>query len=163
MSDTDDVDLDEITDDKPTMGRPSSYKPEYAKQAEKLSLLGATDTDLADFFGVSVRTIERWRVNFEDFCRAIKDAKEYADNRVERSLYQRAMGYEVDAVKIFMPAGADEPVYAKYRERVAPDTAAQIFWLKNRRKDKWREKSEQEHTGSLKIEWSPSTDDEPSV
>ena len=126
--------------------RPTKYKKEYAKQAEKLCLLGATDTDLADFFGVSVRTVERWRAEHDDFCRAVKAAKNEADDRVERSLYQRAVGYETDAVKIFMPAGAEKPVYAPYRERVAPDTAAAIFWLKNRRKDQWRDRIENEHT-----------------
>lgn len=143
----------EMVDDNPGMGRPTVYKPEFCAQAEKLSLLGATDADLADFFGVTTRTIDRWKGIYPDFCLAIKDAKETANNRVERSLYQRAMGYEYDAVKIFMPAGADEPVYAKYREKVAPDTAAAIFWLKNRRKDKWRDKTEQEQSGTVRIMW----------
>lgn len=70
-----------------------------------------------------------------------------ADDRVERSLYQRAVGYQADAVKIFMPAGAAEPVYAPYRENVQPDTTAAIFWLKNRRKEQWRDVTRQEQTG----------------
>jgi len=52
--------------------------------------------------------------------------------RVERSLFHRANGYNYDAVKIFMPAGRDKPVYAPYIEHVPPDTTAGIFWLKNR-------------------------------
>ena len=52
--------------------------------------------------------------------------------RVERSLYQRAVGYHYDSVKIFMPAGAKKPIYAPYVEHVPPDTIAAIFWLKNR-------------------------------
>jgi hypothetical protein len=81
------------------------------------------------------------------FCQALKAGKEAADQRVERSLYQRAVGYAHDAVKIFMPAGASAPVYAPYVERVAPDTTAAIFWLKNRKKDEWRDVSRQEQTG----------------
>jgi hypothetical protein len=46
-----------------------------------------------------------------------------------------------------MPAGAKKPVYAKYQEHVPPDVTAQIFWLKNRRRDEWRDKQEHEHTG----------------
>jgi hypothetical protein len=137
--------------DVAVMGRPTKYKKEYAKQAEKLCLLGATDTDLADFFGVSVRTVERWRAEHADFCRSVKAAKNEADDRVERSLYQRAVGYETDAVKIFMPAGSEKPVYAAYRERVAPDTAAAIFWLKNRRKDQWRDRIENEHLHTVTL------------
>lgn len=81
-----------------------------------------------------------------------------ADERVERSLYQRAIGYEQSAVKIFMPANAAAPVYAKYREIISPDTTAAIFWLKNRRPDLWRDKQELEHRGSLTVVQAPLDD-----
>jgi hypothetical protein len=123
-------------------GRPSEYNPEYARQAEKLALFGATDQEMADFFEVDVRTIYRWKHVHDDFCQAIKTGKEIADERVERSLYQRAIGYEQEEVKIFMPAGAEHPVYAPFRAKVAPDTTAAIFWLKNRRRDAWTDKQE---------------------
>jgi hypothetical protein len=128
-------------------GRPSEYKAEYADQAEKLCLLGATDIEIADFFEVTARTIYRWKNTFPEFCQALKAGKEKADERVERSLYQRAIGYSHEAVKIFMPANAPAPVYAPYREQFPPDTAAAIFWLKNRRPDEWRDKTQQELTG----------------
>lgn len=127
-------------------GRPSKYKPEFAKQAAKLCALGATDADLADFFDVNTSTIWRWTGRYEEFCNALKTAKEQADERVERSLYQRAVGFEHDAVKIMQYEG--QPVIVPYREKVAPDTTACIFWLKNRRKDQWRDKQELEHTAS---------------
>ncbi len=128
-------------------GRPSSYKPEFAQQAAKLCALGATDAELADFFQVTTVTIWRWQSVHEEFLNALKRGKDAADERVERSLYARATGYTHDAVKIFMPAGAKEPVYAKYQEHVPPDVTAQIFWLKNRRREEWRDKQEHEHTG----------------
>ena len=68
--------------------------------------------------------------------------KEIADERVERSLYQRAIGYEQDEVKIFMPANSAEPVYAPFRAKISPDVTAAIFWLKNRRSQDWRDKQE---------------------
>src|SRR4051812_34172946 len=113
------------------MARPSSYKPEFAEQAAKLAMLGATDQEMADFFEIDVRTLYRWKHDHDEFCQALKGAKEAADDRVERSLYQRAIGYEQDEVKIFMPGGASEPVYAPFRAKVAPDVTAAIFWLKN--------------------------------
>ena len=119
------------------IGRPTKFKPEFVEQAAKLCNLGATDADLADFFDVSVRTIERWRSENEAFCRAIKTAKDIADDRVERSLYQRAIGYQTDAVKIFQYEGSE--VIVPYRENVQADVTAQIFWLKNRRPEKWRD------------------------
>lgn len=138
-------------------GRPSDYKPEYAKQAEKLAQLGATDQEVASFFDVDVRTVYRWKHDHDDFCHALKVGKEIADDRVERSLYQKAIGYEQQDVKIFMPASAEEPVYAPFVAKIAPDTTAAIFWLKNRRSQEWRDKRETELTGAeggpLQVTW----------
>src|ERR1700678_2289802 len=126
---------------------PRSYDPEVAYQARKLCQLGATDIELADFFGVCRDTIYRWIIEFPEFSDAIKVGKEPADDRVERSLYQRSVGYSYEAVKIFMPAGARQPVYAPYREHVPPDTAAASLWLRNRRKDEWRDEQSHQHAG----------------
>lgn len=125
--------------------RPPSFKPEYSEQAAKLCLLGATDAELADFFSVATRTIYRWQAQYPEFCQSLKVAKAEADTRVERSLYNRAVGYDHEAVKIFMPAGAKKPVYAKFVEHVPPDTTAMIFWLKNRQQDRWRDVHRHEH------------------
>ena len=129
-------------------GRPSSYRNSFAGQAAKLCKLGATDADLADFFGVSIRTTQRWQAEFPAFCRALKLGKEQADQRVERSLFQRAIGYTRDNLKIFMPAGAAAPIEAPYREEVPPDVTACIFWLKNRKPEQWRDVARHEHTGA---------------
>jgi hypothetical protein len=52
--------------------------------------------------------------------------------RVKRSLYARAVGYNYEAVKIFMPANREKPVVVPYIEHVPPDVTAGIFWMKNR-------------------------------
>lgn len=126
-------------------GRPSDYDKSYCKQAERLCLLGATDGELADFFEVDVRTIYRWKAVHEDFSQALKAGKQAADDRVERSLYQRAVGYSYDTVKIFN--NLTGPTIVPYRELVPPDPTSCIFWLKNRRKDEWRDKQEHALTG----------------
>lgn len=128
-------------------GRPRSYKPEYAEQARKLCLLGATDVEVADFFGVTERTINRWKVDFPEFCHALKLGKEEADDRVEKSLYRRALGYSHEAVKIFANPTTGAEQIVPYTEHYPPDTTACIFWLKNRKKEDWRDKHDHEHTG----------------
>lgn len=125
-------------------GRPSKYKAAYAKQAAKLCELGATDQEIADFFDVEVRTVYRWKHDHAEFCHALKQGKDVADDRVERSLYQMATGYEQDEVKIFMPANAAKPVYAPFRAKIAPNVTAAIFWLKNRRPEQYRQNPEGE-------------------
>lgn len=132
-------------------GRPSSYRAEFAKQAEKLCKLGATDDDLADFFDVTITTIKNWKSRHPPFLAALKGGKEAADDRVERSLYQKAVGYTHDAVKIVTVAQGNNMgsvvESVPYREHVPPDTTACIFWLKNRRPDLWRDKVENKLSG----------------
>jgi hypothetical protein len=66
-----------------------------------------------------------------------------ADERVTRSLYQRANGYDYDSEKVFCNA-AGEVTRVPVKVHVPPDTVACIFWLKNRRKDLWRDRHETE-------------------
>lgn len=122
--------------DPPKRGRPSLYKPEYAKQATKLAQHGLTDQEIADFFEVHISTLHRWKGEFTEFCDSLKIGKESADDRVERSLYARATGYEHDEVDIRVVDHAI--VQTKLRKFYPPDSTAMIFWLKNRRPDKWR-------------------------
>lgn len=130
-------------------GRPSSYKDEFAKQAEKLCALGATDEDLADFFDVSIRTINNWKGSYGEFLHALKGGKDKADDRVERSLYQRAIGYSHDAVHMSSYQGV--VTQTPYREHFPPDTTAAIFWLKNRRSEEWRDKQDIAHSGNVSV------------
>lgn len=132
---------------KPKLGAPTEYKPEFAAQAQALCKLGATDQELADFFGVSARTIYRWKAQHEVFCQSLKVGKAEADERVERSLFARANGYEHDEVDIRVIA--NQVVQTKIRKFYPPDTTAAIFWLKNRRPAEWRDKVELEHSGTI--------------
>lgn len=119
------------------MARPSKFKPEFVQQAEKLCRLGATDIEVADFFEVDVRTLYRWKGENEQFCQALKAGKDVSDERVERSLFSRATGYEHDEVDVRVVGG--EIVQTTLRKFYPPDTTAAIFWLKNRRPEEWRE------------------------
>lgn len=124
------------------VGRPSAYRPEYAEHAFKLCLLGASDADLADFFEVQESTVNNWKRSQPEFLESLKRGKREADSRIAGSLYHRALGYEHDAVKIVADAKTGAEKQVPYIERYPPDTAAAIFWLKNRRPDLWREKQE---------------------
>ncbi len=134
-------------------GRPSSYKPEYAEQAEKLCNLGATDNEVAEFFNVSVRTVHRWKLEQEEFCHALKIGKAAADERAERSLFHKANGFtytEQQAFKVKTVTYKDgkrlkevEELQTIEVERFSPpDTTAMIFWLKNRKPGVWRDRHE---------------------
>ncbi len=126
-------------------GRPTLYREEFVERARIMADAGMTDPEIAKCLGVKERTLYRWMVRHKEFCQAVKLGKEAPDDRVERSLYKRAVGYRVKTTKVMQYEG--EPVYADYIENVQPDVAAAIFWLKNRRSDKWRDKSINEMVG----------------
>jgi len=140
------------------VGRPSKYKDEYAQQAYKLCLLGATDKDLASFFEVNEDTINQWKRDHPDFSESIKGGKEIADATVAQKLYHRAIGYEHPEDKIFNDNG--KAMVVPTTKHYAPDPTAAIFWLKNRQSAKWRDKQELEVSNvTIEVKKPVKTDD----
>jgi hypothetical protein len=120
------------------MARPTKYQKAYAEQARKLCMLGYTDDQLADFFEVAESTIHKWKIDHPEFSESIKKGKDISDGEVADSLYQRAMGYVAPDVDIRVIN--DKIVKTEIQKHYPPDTAAAIFWLKNRQKKTWRDK-----------------------
>ncbi len=117
--------------------RPSTFKTDYIRQAQELYAHGLTDRELAEAFGVSRSTIFRWRAAYPEFAEATKLGKDVADDRVERALYERAIGYEEEAVRVYHPADAEAPVIVRYKREVRPDVAAALQWMRARRPKTW--------------------------
>jgi len=117
-------------------GRPSPYKPEFARIAQRLCRNGATDIEVADILGISVRTFYRWCLLHDEFTAAVRVGKDAADDRVERALYQRAVGYEHVAEKIVTPKGGGH-VVVPYMVHIPADVRAALHWLAIRRPRPW--------------------------
>jgi transposase-like protein len=132
-----------------TIGRPTLYDPdEHPSAVMLLARNGKTVADMAEALDIGLATFKRWMIDHPEFRAALELGREAADERVERSLFERATGYEHPAVKILTVSGGQgmgshiETV--PYTERYPPDVEAAKFWLKNRKPAKWREKSEVE-------------------
>lgn len=146
-------------DEKKKCGRKTAYQDSFANQALKLCLLGATDTEMADFFGVSEQTLNSWKKKFPEFLESLKKGKSIADANVASKLYNRAIGYDARATKFATNEGKVTD-RVEYVEHYPPDTTAAIFWLKNRQPDKWRDKKEIETNAKLGHELESMTDEE---
>lgn len=112
---------------------------------DKLTLLtawardGLTDKQIANNIGIVESTLYEWKKKYTEFSEALKKGKEVVDIEVENALLKRAMGYKYDEVIKELRDG--ELVETKrITKEVLPETLAQIYWLKNRKPDKWREK-----------------------
>ena len=124
--------------------RPSKYDPDrHPLWAEGLAKTGKTNAAIAAAFGIAKSTLQEWEKNYPELSVALKIGKSEADTQVERSLFKRAMGYEYEEVKTVNNGERVE----KTVKQVAPDVTAQIFWLKNRKPEEWRDKVHQEVTG----------------
>lgn len=128
-------------------GRKTLFRAVMIKEAEKLAGLGHIMKEIASFWGVSVRSLERWSLRYPEFCRAIKDGRIRADVAVEMSLYKRAMGYsytEYHFKETVILEGKKAGQRIRYADKevvkiMPPDITAGIFFLKNRRPDLWRD------------------------
>lgn len=123
----------------------SKYRPEYANFAREMCRLGATDVEVARGLGISLSCLWRWQSKYEDFFKAFLEGKDHCDDRVERALYHRAVGYSYPAVKIMNHQGV--PVVVPYMEHIPPDVGAATKWLKSRRKEQWGDQQEINITG----------------
>ena len=132
-------------------GRPSKINTLDLRQVETLASFGLTDKQIADVIGVTEQSINNYKKD-EKFFESLKKGKEIADQRVERSLFERATGYSHPEDKIFCnPSGKVTTVQTiKY---YAPDTIACIFWLKNRKSEEWQDRQVFKGEGFGKTEY----------
>lgn len=129
------------------------------EEIDKLLLLeawardGLTDEQIASNMGITVRSLYNWKKRSILIFQSLKTGKEVADIEVENALRKKALGFreteqvvssrrvvEYDEGKRVREV--TEPVVTQVEKYYPPDTTAQIFWLKNRKPDKWRDKQE---------------------
>lgn len=102
---------------------------------------GLIDKQIAHNMGVSLTTLKTWKVRFPQLAEALSKTKDVVDREVENALYKRAMGYWVTETETTtFPDGTTKTT--EKERHIPPDTTAQIFWLKNRKPDEWREKND---------------------
>ncbi|RYJ44553.1 hypothetical protein [Flavobacterium beibuense] len=137
------------------------YNPNFPDQAHKLCLLGATDKDLASFFGICKSTLANWKKQHTDFNQAVLRGKKAADMEVAASLYQATLDRIIttkQAIKC-KEVYYDENGKRVEKERVEivevekhipADFRSQQFWLKNRNPQQWSDKYDDDDTDSAK-------------
>ncbi len=133
-------------------------KYEYWLTPEGLLLIeawardGLTDEQIAHNMGVAYSTLRVWRDKYPALSAALKRGKEVVDIQVENALLKRALGYQYKEVKTEEYRVKDGPVknVTTTIKEVVPDTTAQIFWLKNRKPEVWRDKQNVELSGEIK-------------
>ena len=122
-------------------GRKTSYKTEYAEQAHKLCQTGFTDQMLGQFFEVNESTINRWKLEHEEFVQALRVGKDVADAVVERSTFIAINGF-TRVVKKVVGQGKNARV-EEVEEYYPPQAGAGLKWLAARQPEQYQQKAEQ--------------------
>lgn len=107
---------------------------------------GLTDEQIAKNLGIAYSTFREYKNKYSALSAALKKGKEVVDYEVENALLKRALGYEYDEITY---ENGEE--VKRVTKQVAPDTTAQIFWLKNRKPDKWRDKQVIESNNTVEV------------
>lgn len=121
-------------------GRPSKFDSVDMRLVSYMARHGATDVEMAKEIGVHEQTIHNWKKAHPEFFEKLKCWKEEADEKVERKLYERAMGYDCKEEKAFCYEGIITTTIIE--KHFPPDVTAMIFWLKNRKPKEWRDRQE---------------------
>lgn len=127
--------------------------PDGITRLEAWARDGLTDEQIAHNMGICRDTLIEWKKKFPDISDALKRGKEVVDIEVENALLKRALGYDYteERVEVSKENGKKTVKTTQTVKHVPPDTTAQIFWLKNRRPDRWRDKQQLEHSGSVDV------------
>jgi len=130
-------------------GRPTECTPEFCELAYRLAQQGQTQLEIADAIGIHESTFYRWKADRKEFREALQLGRESADQRVEDSLYHRAVGYSFNAAKVVSDHGS--PHIITYREHVPPDVGAAKFWLTNRKGADWKSDTATQQTQNTQV------------
>ena len=115
--------------------------PEGLIKLEGWAREGLVDQQIAHNMGISRKTLAEWKVKYSDIGDTLKVNKEVVDFEVENALLKRALGYKTTEQKV-----TKDGELIEIEKEYPPDVTAQIFWLKNRKPDKWKDKREEEPT-----------------
>lgn len=142
---------------KPGAGRPTVYDPvSCCAIVRKLRGEAKTTVEIAATLGVARSTFDEWRKTHPEFRAALEEGDEDADLRIERALFERAVGYKHPETKLMVTSGGHGVGSSVERHEVTthypPDPTCLKFWLTNRRRKFWSDKQKIEHGGTLTLE-----------
>ena len=128
-------------------------------QLESWARDGLTDEQIASNMGIGYSTLQTWKSKYQDIQDTLKRGKEVVDIQVENALLKRALGYSYDEVtrervldydqSTGQVVGSHMEIIKTVKKEVQGDTTAQIFWLKNRRPEQWRDKRDVSVEGEI--------------
>ena len=121
------------------MARHSQFKTEWIDKAKELAQKGMTDKEIAKSLGISESALYRYQQRYVEFRKAINEGKVKPNEEVEAALYKRAIGYTMQLRRVVIDPFTSKQTVTMQEEHIPPNVTAQIFFLKNRVPEKWKD------------------------
>lgn len=145
-------------------GKKAGRRGKYEDWLDEDSLLkvqgwardGLSNEQIAHNMGITFQTLYKWQDKYSELREALKKGKEVVDREVENAMLKRALGYEYDEVTREPVTDKDTGitemrVTKRVTKQIVPDVTAQIFWLKNRKPEEFRDKRDVELSGHVDL------------
>lgn len=122
----------------------TKYRDDFPERAFKMAHAGMIDDQIAKELGIAKDTFYRYQKIHPEFKKALSDGKQRPDDIVEAALYKNAIGYDYEEIKTReqIVSGKKRKIKEVTKKHIPGNVTAQIFWLKNRRRDRWKDKWE---------------------
>lgn len=146
------------TDGKKKVGRKPLFTQwiteEGLAQIREWAEIGLIGKQIANNIGINHTTLYDWMNKFPELAETIRSGRKVMDQQVENSLLKRAIGYQYEEDTWGKNHDGEMVIVKRVVKSQAPDVTSQIFWLKNRQPERWRERVEikNEHEGTIKVE-----------
>ena len=145
-----------MSDKKAGRGRPCKYDEwlggDGLLKIQGWARDGLSEEQIAHNMGIARFTLSEWKKKFPVLSDTIKKGKEVVDREVENAMLKRALGYEYDEVTQEPVTDKDTGVTEmRVTKQIVPDVTAQIFWLKNRKPNEFRDKRDVDLSGHVEL------------
>lgn len=131
---------------RPKPSKRRLFLPDYLTEVKAIAMRGINDREMAQSFGVSYATFKKWKEQYPSFKSAIENGRTHADAEVVAALFKRATGkFKLRETKIIKYKDDYETLDVDVR--YPPDTDAIKYWLNNRKRSHWQQRSAVEQSG----------------
>ena len=136
---------------KSNAGRKTLYNANYHPKLVYLcAQQGMTDTQAAEYMGISERTLNYWKKQHEEFLQAYKNGSDEKSEKVVGALFKRALGYDYEETELIEDDKGGVITKVK-KKHMAANPVSIFFWLTNKRPDEWRHRQENIDIGDKKV------------
>jgi hypothetical protein len=133
------------------MSVPTKYHSFVIQACEYMARCGLTDDQMSEQLNIARDTLVQWRKKYPELDEATRRGKDEVDSQIEEALRQRALGYMADEYSQELDSEGNVVRSFRSKKHVPSNPACTIFWLKNRRPRRWRERQEIDMQGRVEF------------